>query len=65
MGVEECRHGTVRGLTDETAKTVGRHSNKDLSLGLAHEPGSDGGTVELSCQVLVALSLESVIRFEA
>lgn len=36
--VEECRHGTGRGLTGETEKTVGRHSNKDLSLGLAHEP---------------------------
>lgn len=56
MLVEECRLGTGRGLTDETAKTVGRHSSKDLSLGLAHEPGSDGGTVELSGQVPVALS---------
>lgn len=57
MLVEECRHGTGRGLTDETAKTVGRHSSKDLSLGLAHEPGSNGGTVELSaCSTIVGVS---------
>lgn len=36
-------------------KDIGRHSNKDLSLGLIHEPGSHRGTVELSGQVPVAL----------